>query len=233
MATSVTTTFLNTKLFLLTGIAFILVVLHVLVIFAFNPNKAQPAIAGGTETPASLNALVSGCGGFFSWQTTSEQARLIPADQIDRANIIPETPMITPVYGYMSEENVPRFGFWDGSEDDLPSREQVMRHMHDGGKVIWYVTNMDPADKILLQELAEERQAEKIIALPWEGRSLPFDRQVAYATWGASQTCTFWSDVAFNEFEEFVATQNLARPDFTVVDVPSTGVMPALPGSNR
>lgn len=232
MATSVNTTFLNTKVFLITAMAFALALLHILVVFVFNPNTPRPAAAGGVETPASLNALVSGCGGYFHWETTASQALVIPADQADTAHIIPETQQIVPVYGYMAEEGLPHLGFWDAMDEDLPSREEAMRHLYDGGKVIWYMDTMDPADKQLLKTFVEEREAERIVALPWESdRLLPSDRQVAFSVWGASQSCTFWDEIAYEEFQEFTTELNLARPNLTVVDVPSNGVLPQLPGS--
>lgn len=234
MASTVTSTFASTKLFLISAITFLLILLHVAVIFGLNPNRTQSTAAGGTETPASLTALVAGCGGYFHWETNEGQARVIPDEQMDRANVIPETPMVVPVYGYMAEQGIDRYGWYEAGTDELPTREQVVRTLYDGGSVIWYVPTMDPGDRNLLREWAHENEDRNIAVIPWTGdRSFPYDRTIAFSTWGTSQSCAFWDETAFEEFTQFSIEKGNHRPDTKTVVVPETGILPSLPGSTQ
>jgi len=57
--------------------------------------------------------------------------------------------------------------------------------------VVYYTSNAHPADVKALTVIAATRADLNVIVVPWDmdREPLPSGRKIAFATWGASQTC--------------------------------------------
>ena len=81
--------------------------------------------------------------------------------------------------------------FYTRGTKNIPPIENLLAQMHTGTMIAWYTNDADPQDITALKTLTTNPTL-NMIAAPWEHTSrgpLPANRKIAYAVWGASQTC--------------------------------------------
>ena len=74
--------------------------------------------------------------------------------------------------------------------------------MWSGALVVYYTPTAHPADVKALTVIAATRADLNIIVVPWDTDRgpLPSGRKIAFATWGASQTCQRLVVTALDQF---------------------------------
>lgn len=131
-----------------------------------------------TYTRPGIQALAAGCGPLAQVPTPSKGTGWVP----DRGNVMPYDTTV-PVSGWFFEQ--------PPTEDDIsPLPEAVVREMYDGRKIAWYAD--DAPEQIInqLHALADQNPQWNLRVTQWpseRGERLP--AQVAFATWGATQSC--------------------------------------------
>lgn len=216
----------NTKRGIVVAITLVIAVMVSTVVFFFNPNQPYPTQVGGMAYPVSLPSMTAGCGDIYRIPPIEGNFGEIPEEfwELNKDNPdinIPVSPLLTvPIFGYMSQETLAatEIRFYDIAEyEEAPlDLTQILRSMYDDDIiVIWYTTDMDVSDIAALKAIAAEPEnVGKMLIVPWTGANRPMiqGRDIAYAAWGISQTCTTYSEAVLNEFIEFEEENRVERP---------------------
>lgn len=207
-----------------------------LVIFGINPNRPTEIENGGKAYPASLLAMANGCGDIFVMPPKEGQYGVIPSEYWElNSNPIQNIPvhiMTVPVYGYMAEKSMPDedIRFYGPEEVDEPlNRQLLLRTMYDKDIIVlWYSKELNAVDINLIRQYVANSD-QKILAYPWlYENNLVAGRNVAFAKWGISQTCSLYSDEVFEEFVIF-ANDNTVNKTFPPPEAPMTNNGTLLP----
>lgn len=182
--------------------------------------------------PASIGAVASSCGDIYRFKPDVAFTGVIPASvdttppdptvppapaptpaptkpvvkgKTDKSGNVPRHPMIVPVYGYLADKPLPKseIRFHEDKDYKEIPYQTVLRTMYDyNTTVLYYDRGMAPGNLIAIQQFVDA--GKNILALPWtyEG-SLPLARNVAFASWGMSQSCSQWSEDVFKSFNRF------------------------------
>lgn len=192
-------------------------VMIVVVVFGINPNKPQPGPNNSTQYPANLAALANGCGDIYMFQPAINQYGQIPNSLLQSGGTIevPLPGMVVPVFGYMSAKPLAdsQIRFYGKNELQKPiDRTQILRTMYDRGTtVVWYDQTISPGDYTALENYVKTHK--NILAVKWEyGTALPVNRTIAFSTWGISQTCQFWNNNTFKDFQKFANEHPVNHP---------------------
>jgi hypothetical protein len=192
----------------------IVVVVGLLVTATLNLNpELAPSKGdfGSVVYPASIRAISDSCGDIFRFTPSSSLYAEIPEDiytnKKDNSEI-PAPPMIVPVYGYMASRPLAdsqiHFYAAKGFKASTIPRQLILRTMFDKGtKVIYYTDKINAGDLIAIKQYTTVHP--NVLAIPWTMQEpLPLNRDIAWSTWGISQSCSKWDDSVFDEFASFV-----------------------------
>lgn len=211
--------FIPAKLTMIFGALIGVTAMVLILIFGINPNRPHEGEAGATVYPSSLAALATGCGDYFRWDTEPvKHYAYITEDEKKKLKILPQPPMNIPAYGYMTEFPLAQSDtnkFF--TPDDLGNEEipitTILRTMFDyGTTIIWY----NPLNDIVALDVrAYVSEHENVMGVPWiyEERYIPLDRDVAFSSWGITQSCKSFSYATANDFIEFTHEFPVARED--------------------
>jgi hypothetical protein len=200
------------------------------------------AAAAGTEQPPtrdegfglfsvrqSTDSLLGGCGRVFERRTSQTTPGVIASFKADGTPNIPTSRTIVPMTGsFWSPKADPAVRMYTRDSPTIPKPTQLMHNMWSGSLIVYYTTAADPADVRALTVLAATRGDLDIIVVPWDtdGRPLPAGRKIAFATWGASQTCQRLVVVALDQFRS--AHPQFRAPGYGGVIAPTlTGTTPS------
>lgn len=221
----------NTRRGIILTIIAMVAILVITIIFAVNPNKPRSLQSGGMAFPATLPAIASGCGDIYRIPPVEGNFGVIPdefytlnaPDDVD----IPRSSLtVVPIFGYMSKTGLTRdqIRFYSqeeitqGSEEGTEStfdETKMLRSMYDNNLlVIWYTKDLPDADVAFLRSYANVDRPGEVLVLPWtDSRPLVQPgRNVAFASWGESQTCNIFDEFVLGEFIDFVADNPVEKP---------------------
>lgn len=231
--------FTKTKILL----SFILITVLTLLVTATlalpDNSEPRPSQYGAIEYPATVIAAVNQCGSVFYFEPDPKWYGTIPISiqQNGPDDGIPAQPTNIPVYGYMTREPFnPEFvGTYDKTFEGF-SRQDINRAMWDGYYFIWYSMNT-PNDKYeQLVEFVETQNSRtstpKIILSPFKitDREIPSGRDIAFSTWGVSQSCDTFDPKIFEAFEDFTIEHSTPRGEPPVAPIaPYGGLYPITP----
>jgi|GEM_PF-5396719 len=175
--------------------------------FATAAGTAQPTIrdegSGLFSVRQSTDSLLGGCGRVFERRTSQVTPGVIASVKADGTPNIPKSRSIVPMTGaFWSPAADPGVRMYTSDSPAIPKPTQLMHNMWSGALIVYYTTAADPADVSALTALAATRADLNIIVVPWDTdrRPLPAGRKIAFATWGASQTCQRLVVVALDQF---------------------------------
>ena len=176
-------------------------------LFAAAAGTAQPRTrneATGISIRQSTDSLLGGCGRVFERKTPPGTAGVVPSLQADGVTpAIPTYGTIVPMTGpFWSPPADPGIHMYTRLSPTIPQPTQLLHNMWSGALVVYYTTGADPTDKSTLTDVAATRADLDIIVVPWDitRGDLPAGRKIAFATWGASQTCQRLAVVALEQF---------------------------------
>jgi len=199
-------------------------VLGGLVVATYNvpsQNAVTKGQFGSTMYSSSLTATANSCGETFRFKTNESLYGEIPQEFYAKPNDdntfnIPKHPMIVPVYGYMSSRplSAEQVRFYADDEDyqEVPI-QVVLRTMWDyDTKVIWYGDKATSGDIYNIEQYVKTHS--NVLALPWKSETpIPLQRNIAFSSWGISQSCGTWDETVFNEFTKFAEDNPVKHED--------------------
>ena len=176
-------------------------------LFAAAVGTAQPRTrneATGISVRQSTDSLVGGCGRVFERKTPPGTAGVVPSVKADGvtpniATIPPIVPMTGPFWSPPADPGV---RMYTSSSPAIPKPTRLLHNMWSGALVVYYTPAAHTADVRALTVIAATRADLDIIVVPWDTTRgpLPSDRKIAFATWGASQTCQRLVVTALDQF---------------------------------
>ncbi len=176
-------------------------------LFAAAAGTAQPRTrnegSGLISVRQSTDSLLGGCGRVFERRTSQVTPGVIASAKADGTPNIPISRTIVPMTGsFWSPKADPGVRMYSRDSPAIPKPTQLMHNMWSGALIVYYTTAADPADVRALTVLAATRADLNIFVVPWDTdrRPLPAGRKIAFATWGASQTCQRLVVVALDQF---------------------------------
>ena len=199
----------------LIGFSIFVVLLISLGIF-IQPPKAytlEKTIDNIQSYYGSPQAYAAGCGNIYRAKNAIVQSKQIPESyylNLPNDGYIPSSPLIVPMYGYLTERGMHPSQFKFYSEEDVNKElpeQLILRTMWDSGiPVIWYDPNrIGSTDYKTLEGLGKNNEG-RLLILPWlhyDSAKLPRDRAIAYSVFGMSQTCKAFSRDVLNQFLDF------------------------------
>ena len=171
-------------------------------------GTAQPRTryegSGITSVRQSTDSLLGACGRVFEKRTSPGTAGVVGTVMADGLTPnIPAYGTIVPMTGaFWSPPADPRVRLYTASSQFVPEPSRLLHNMWQGALVVYYTTTAPPGEVRRLGNLAAARPDLDLIVVPWDvGRGdLPSGRRIAFATWGASQTCQHLVEVALEQF---------------------------------
>ena len=162
---------------------------------------------------ASPQGYAAGCGNLFRAKYAVQMSKEIPESYyniIPQDGYIPSSPLIIPIYGYLSQRGMhpSQFKFYspESVNKDLPE-SLILRTMYDNNVVvIWYdPEKISKEDYEGLKAFGNENEG-KVLIMPWlhyDSKTLPRDRTIAYAVFGMSQSCKTFNFEVIQQFISF------------------------------
>jgi hypothetical protein len=171
-------------------------------------GTAQPRTrdegSGITSVRQSTDSLLGACGRVFEKRTSPGTAGVIASVKADGVTPnIPTYGTIVPMTGsFWSPPAQPGVRLYTPTSPAIPEPTQLLHNMWSGALVVYYTTAAEPDEVSRLGALAATRPDLNLIVVPWdiERGDLPSGRRIAFATWGASQTCQHLVVVALEQF---------------------------------
>jgi hypothetical protein len=176
-------------------------------LFAAAAGTAQPRTrnegSGLISVRQSTDSLLGGCGRVFERRTNQGTAGVIASVRADGSPNVPKSRSIVPMTGsFWSPPADPGVRMYTPLSPTIPKPTQLMNNMWSGALVVYYTTTADAVDVRTLTDVAATRADLNIIIVPWDSTrgDLPARRKIAFATWGASQTCQRLAVAALEQF---------------------------------
>lgn len=203
------------------------VMLSGIALTASEQRLPQPSVFQSTFHPADSKGILSKCNGAFTFTPEQEWFGVISQEYFDEHNVdgnlsFPVPPMVVPAYGYMSPESVnfenvdPKTGM-----DEL----QVNRYLWDGGMIIWLDQSFPEEGKAEVERFADgwnDENSRQVVVQEWTAEEpLPAERLIGFSAWGATQTCSIFDPLVFEDFAavaDQVHTVGLEAPDATLTE---------------
>lgn len=215
MSSTKTLPIIKTRRHILITITVIVVLfLTIATLLVRSPGTSQDKELNLTVTPPVFNSVAAGCSSFFTWNGRSE-AQYITDETMNSGELryVQSPRTLVSFYGYVSENPLTdsEITVYEADQTDIPTEYEILRTMAEKGTiVVYYVSDLlSYADYVEIVSLVEEN--DNMMMIPVD--TLPYERPVAFATWGISQSCTIWSEDAFDTFIEF-ANKNFIEPSF-------------------
>lgn len=150
---------------------------------------------GALAHKQSTNALVGGCGPLYTYPSdvvTSSSGTVAATDRMGKPNW-QQYQTTVPIFGRFWNAH-PKEGqrFWETGDKYAPYSEQLLREQWDGALVVYYTDDVSATEVKTLRDILRLRPDLDIYVVPWEERVrglLPRGREIAFATWNATQTC--------------------------------------------
>lgn len=166
-------------------------------------SAGKPGEMGSITIPVTSNGVLSQCGDIFKFSPKNTDYGIVP-DEYEK-NFVPVHPMIIPVYGFMDAEefNVEEALALPLSENPY-NILQINRALWDGVTFIWLHPNTSQETHDYIMSYAENWNTineDKVVPLTWkQDRNIPLSRNIAFSSWGVSQSCITFSDKTFEDF---------------------------------
>ena len=166
-------------------------------------DAVQDAGPGLLAYKQTNDALIGGCGPVFRHEDPTADSGIVPSRTVDKVSNRLGYPTIVPMKGPFWDVPVIGQRFWARDAPSKPVAENLLRNMWDGALVVYYNTDVTNADLRSLARLAAGRPDLDLYVVPWEARvrgDLPLGRDLAFATWNASQSCHLFAATALYDF---------------------------------
>lgn len=179
------------------------------------PDRNQPKDGpyGSTEYAQSALAASKGCGGIFVFDKLEDKYwGQIPEElkQSHEADNVPLQPVNIPSIGFISPEPIDpaEVGVYDPTFKNYTD-PKINRILWEGYNIIWYSLKTPKEDVEALRSyvlsLNEAEPTTYLLPYNMEGREIPFSRDYAFSTWGASQSCQTFDKRVYQDFLTFAA----------------------------
>ena len=177
-------------------------------LFAAAAGTVQPRTrnegSGIISVRQSTDSLLGGCGRVFEKRASPRVNGVIASVKADGVTPnIPQYGTIVPMSGSFWSPPAPAgVRVYTLSSPTIPQPTQLLHNMWSGALVVYYTTTAEPDEVSTLSVLAATRSDLNMIVVPWDATrgKLPSGRRIAFATWGASQTCQRLEVVALEQF---------------------------------
>lgn len=194
-----------------------------LVLRGSTSPATSPAEGGGVAHRQTRMALIGACGPIYTFTAQPGEAGPVPATRADGRPNTQAYRTIVPMFGhyYPQTQTAPPTRFYDRTAKDIPTVETLLGWQAQGVMTAYYTTDAHPDDVTALKHLTNDPTL-NMVAVPWESTrrpALPAHRKIAYATWGASQTCQRLAAPALAEFRA-AHTPALARREAAAASTP-------------
>lgn len=187
-----------------------------------TPSRTRQVGNGITAVRQSTDSLLGGCGPVYEKATTPGTAGIIPSVKADGTTPnVPDFGTIVPMTGsFWAPPADPDIRMYTPKSPTIPRPAQLLHNMWNGALVVYYAPDASAADVTALSVGVAARADLNVIVVPWDltRGPLPSGRQIAFASWGASQTCQHLVVVALNQFR--VAHPKAQAPGFGGVRPP-------------
>jgi hypothetical protein len=156
----------------------------------------------------STNALVGGCGPMYSAPLSQALDTSGTVPDKDRAGIPNRVtyPNVVPMFGEFWDVPAPEDqALWSFDEPNAPKPENLLRNMWDGTMVAYYTEAVSEEEIELFHSILDLHPEMDLKVIPWDSSvrgPLPENRDVAFATWNASQSCHRLIAPALYDFRE-------------------------------
>ena len=159
--------------------------------------------SGITSLRQSTESLVGGCGRVFERSADPGVAGIVPPVKTDGTPNVPQYRTIVPMIGAFWSPPAPAsIRMYTSASPNIPKPARLLHNMWSGALVVYYMPTAHTADVEALAIIAATRADLNIIVVPWDmdRKPLPSGRKIAFATWGASQTCQRLVVTALDQF---------------------------------
>lgn len=180
------------------------------------PDASQPKASEGQSwqyQPTAV-AAANGCGGVFIFDINKEWYGTIPESIVQGHpdDGIPSQEVNIPTYGFMSREAFApeKVGVYDKTFTGFP-RQDINRALWDGYNIIWYNKKVtaEQFDKMSKYVASLNTSKPTTFLLPYTiaERNIPYNRDIAFSSWGASESCLTFDTNAYNQFVDAAKTR--------------------------
>ena len=155
-------------------------------------SRTRTEGSGITSLRQSTDSLLGGCGRVFERTISPGTVGVIPSVNADGTPNTPQFKTIVPMAGaFWAPAAAASIRMYTPQSPSVPKPTRLLNNMWSGALIVYYTSDADSADKTALSALAATRDDLNIIVVPWDTSrgQLPSRRKIAFATWGASQTC--------------------------------------------
>jgi hypothetical protein len=205
--------FFKTKVFISSIMTVFIIALFTVISVAPDISEPVPGQYGLVEYKRNSVSAVASCGGIFLTNPVNPLYYGVIPEKYENYNLdgIPSTPFQIPTYGFMVKEptSPDLIRVYDRNEPDAYlSFPVVNRMLWDGYKIIWYAPFFisDEELQFLKDYAAEYNKTEKklaVIPFHMKNRTIPYNKNYAFSSWGATQSCERFNEDTFNQFIMF------------------------------
>lgn len=180
----------------LTGLAGILV--------GVSQPRIQPVADGGIAIRQTTDGLLGGCGPVFEFPAHRKISGIVPSERPGgTAPYRPAYATTVPVFGPFWAHPAPTtHPFWSVTDRWQPQPENLLYNMWQGWMVVYYTRTARQSEVQALNRLTQHHPQIHLLVAPWPTYlgALPANRTIAFAVWGASQTCQRLDIPALEQF---------------------------------
>lgn len=173
----------------------------------FSTDTRLNGANGGTAHKTSVQGLIAECGDLFTFRPIAKQDYGVLPENYE--GVVPAHSMVIPAYGFMPNLDT---DYEDLGENGL-TELGINRLLWDGYTIIWLGKNVPNTGVEHIKATIENAPVqirEKTLLLKWEYRkNIPMDRNIAFSSWGVTQSCGIYDYGVYSEYLQFVKQQPL------------------------
>lgn len=165
------------------------------VLTATEVKDVQRTDFGAFAYKQTTDALIGGCGPMYRYPAAEVSASSGTVPRRDKMGVTNRQDYVTavPMFGRFWTSPAPEEDpFWERDDTNIPTPEMLLANMWRGAMVVYYSADVTDAELRTLREVLRLHPELDILVVPWDETSLgllPQNREVAFATWNASQSC--------------------------------------------
>lgn len=165
------------------------------VLTATGVKQVTITSTGALAHKQTTNALIGGCGPMFTYphRVADKESGIVPRRDTMLVSNRQRYRTIVPMFGrFWNDPARTDQRLWQRNEPHIPVAENLLGNMWTGTMVIYYTAAVPAADLKTLSDIVTLHPELDIIVAPWEQQvrgPMPQNRQIAFATWNASQSC--------------------------------------------